>query len=100
MGTNISNMLSTSAGVKMAAKMAMANQAMRRFLRNESASRMPSLAKNSITIGVWNDSPKTRGSNRAKESHSLSRRSGSKPSHSLNHKRAWMAFGMTMNSHS
>ena len=73
---------------------------MRRLLRNVSTSMMPSLSRNSITSGVWNDTPKTSGSMMAKPSHSLSRMSGLRPSHSLNHSSASIALGMTKNSQS
>ena len=59
---------------------------------------MPRRFRNSITSGVWNDRPKTSGMKMAKLSHSLSRRSGLKPSHSLNHSSASIALGMTKNS--
>ena len=59
---------------------------------------MPILYMNIMTIGVWNESPKINGMMIAKLSHSVSRSSGSKSSHSLNHKSASIAFGRARNS--
>ncbi len=58
---------------------------------------MPILWRNSITSGVWNEMPKINGSMSAKLSHSLSRKSGSSPIHSLKHSNTSMALGITRN---
>src|SRR5206468_6550501 len=87
-------------GVMTAAKTAIKNQMMRRFSRYESTLMMPRRFMKSMTSGVWNDRPKTTGIMIAKPSHSLSRRSGSRPIQSLNDSSTSIDLGMTKNSHS
>src|SRR5438128_1899627 len=100
MGTHKNNMLYGSVeGVMTAAKTAMQNQMTRRFLRKVSVSITPMRYTNSMASGNWKEIPKITGIMMANPSHSLRRRSGSRPIHSLNHSSASIVLGMTKNSH-